>query len=173
VIGALLLAAVLAAGAAGPDSTAASRSPEPAARWFRMIATAGPTLVRHDGEREPAVLGLGTGFQMGSTPWMRFTGRWEVHASRKGAVSTHTTVMLFGFKLQYQRAGWPAWPYAFVGTGYGTAPDYSDFALPAAAEAGLGLQFALPGGQEIFLETAALGAGESTITPVRLGVLLP
>jgi hypothetical protein len=173
VIGALLLAAVLAAGAAGPDSTAAVPAAAPASRWFRAIATAGPTIVRHGGEREPTALGLGTGFQMGSNPWFRVTGRWEVHASRTGAVSDHTTVMLFGVKLQYRRAGWPAWPYGFVGTGYGTAPDYSDFMLPAAAEAGLGVQFALPGGQEIFLETAALGAGESTFTPIRLGVLLP
>jgi hypothetical protein len=173
VIGALLLAAVLAAGAAGADSAGAARAPEPASRWFRVTATAGPTFVRHDGEHAPTALGLGTGFQMGSNPWFRVTGRWEVHTSRTGAISDHTTAMLFGVKLQYRRAGWPAWPYAFVGTGYGTAPDYSDFFLPAAAEAGLGVQFALPGGQEVFLETAALGAGESTLTPVRFGVLLP
>jgi hypothetical protein len=173
VIGALLLASALAAGATGPDSVAATRAPEPAARWFRVVATAGLTLVRRDGGREPTALGLGTGFQMGSNPWFRITGRWEVHTSRTGSVSDHTTLMLFGVRLQYRRAGWPAWPYGFVGTGYGTAPDYSDIVLPAAAEVGLGVQFELPGGQEVFLETAAVGAGESTITPIRLGVLLP
>lgn len=171
-MGALLLAAALAAGT-GSDSTAAVRAPEPAARWFRAIATAGPTFVQHEDVGLSTALGLGTGFQMGSNPWLRFTCRWEVHASRAGAVSEHTTVMLFGVKLQYRPVRWLAWPYAFVGTGYGTAPDYSDFFLPVAAELGFGVQCALPGGQELFLETATLSANERTLTPIRLGVLLP
>jgi hypothetical protein len=169
-IGAILWAAVMASGAAA-DS--AAEAPAPAGRWFRVVATVGPTLVRRDGGGAPTALGFGTGFQMGSNRWFRITGRWEVHASRVGGASEHTTVMLLGVKLQYRRAGWPAWPYVFVGTGYGTAPDYSDFILPAGAEMGGGLQFALPGGQEVFLETAALGVNDRTLTPIRVGVLLP
>lgn len=168
-IGAVLLAAALAAGAAVVDPA----PPAPAARAFRVTATAGPAFVRQDDDGEPNALALGTGFQAGSNSWLRFTCRWEVLASRAGGASQHTTLVLFGVKLQHRPTGWPAWPYVFVGTGYGTAPDYSDFTLPAAAEMGLGAQFALPGGQEVFLEAAVLSANERTITPIRLGVLLP
>lgn len=165
----LLLATVLASGA-GAEAPAAP--PAAQERWFRAVATAGPTLVSRDGGQRTA-LGLGTGVEMGTNPWFRFTGRWEVHVSRSGPVADQTTVVLFGVKLQYRPAGRPVWPYCFVGSGYGTAPSYSDFVLPAAAEMGFGGQVELPGGQEVFLEVAVLGANERTFTPIRLGVLLP
>jgi hypothetical protein len=167
---ALLLATALATGAGG-DSVAAP-SAEGQERWFRVVANAGPTLVSHEGAQETA-LGFGTGFELGTNPWFRFIGRWEVHVSRAGPLADQTTVMLFGVKLQYRAPGQPVWPYCFVASGYGTAPSYSDFYLPAAAEMGFGGQVELPGGQELFLEVAVLGANECTFTPIRFGVLLP
>lgn len=166
-IATLLLAAALAGGAPA-DTTAAP----PAPRWFRAIAHAGPTLVSHDGDRATA-LGIGTGFQMGTNRWFRFTGRWEEHVTRTARVTEQTTVMLFGVQLRLRPRGWVAWPYGFVGSGYGTAPNYSDFVLPAGAEVGGGVQFLLPGGQEVFVEAGVLGANERTYVPIRIGTLIP
>jgi len=172
VIGALLLATALAGGTPA-EAAPAPAAPAPTARWFRVVATAGPSFVRDDDVSRDPALALGTGLELGTNPWFRVTGRWEVHAARGDGISDHTTVVLFGVKLQHRPAGWPAWPYGFVGTGYGTAPSYSDFVLPAGAEIGGGVQFALPGGRECFLETARLGANERTFHCIRLGVLIP
>ena len=168
-MGVLLLATALGLGA-GTEPTAA---PRPAAeRWFRAVATAGPTLVRdRDGGRGTA-LGFGTGFEMGTNPWVRFTGRWEVHLSRSGSIADQTTVVFAGVKLQYRPAGRPVWPYGFVGAGYG-AREWPPLEPPLAKEAGLGGQVELPGGQEVFLEVAVLGVRDRRLTPIRFGVLLP
>jgi hypothetical protein len=167
VIAALLMALALGTGA-DPAGTAGP----PPARRTRIVAAAGPTFVSGENTRHLTALGIGTGIQWRSRSLFAPAFRLDVNAARAPG-ARQTTTGLFVLKLQLRaRDAW-AWPYLFAGLGYGTAPDESDFSLPVAAAVGGGLQVVLPGGQELFLEAGVTGANESTLVPLRLGVLLP
>ncbi|MBI5710710.1 MAG: hypothetical protein HZC42_10465 [Candidatus Eisenbacteria bacterium] len=169
-IAAALTTLALFASAAPPDtSTLQHAAPSP----LRAVAAAGPSVADRQGHGPVAGLGLGTGFELGTNPYLRVAFRLDVHAFRAGGLTSHTTTGLLLFKVHLRPAGWRAWPFLYAGVGYGTAPNYSDFVLPAAAAAGFGVQCRLPGGQEIFLEAGTLGANETHFIPIRLGTLLP
>lgn len=169
-IAAALTALALSASAAGPDtSTLQHAAPSP----LRAVAAAGTSVAYRQGHGPVAGLGLGTGFELGTNRYLRPAFRLDLHTFRARGLTSHTTTGLFLLKAHLRPAGWRAWPFLYAGVGYGTAPSYSDFVLPGASAAGIGVQFLLPGGQEVFLEAGTLGANETRFVPIRLGALLP
>jgi len=137
---------------------------------WRVLASAGRSFVSIDGE-PAAGLDVGAGIENVANPVARLSLRFDLHGFGKEHGSWHTLTELLCLRFMLVPEDQPVRPYLWGGAGYGTAISVSDFILPVASAAAVGVELT-EHGRTWFLEGGSTWAHDERMIALRVGASL-